>query len=130
MSKTVMSIPEYINHGYWGGALPAISSRQKQLGAAVNMSCELGDSPAPLRNGSPAQGSLDALSWSDLYTLETISDECLPKLLTLLSCPSKIAVARSFQGSEANTLIGFLDQVGVLCASFLSDLKHCINHRF
>ena len=68
--------------------------------------------------------SLDAQSWSDLCTLEIISDECLPKLLAFLSCPSKIAVARSFQGSEAKALVGFLDQVSVLYASFLSDLRH------
>lgn len=68
--------------------------------------------------------SLDAQSWFELYTLETLSDECFPKLRALLSSPSKITAARSFQGSEANTLIDFLDRVSALCASCLSNLKH------
>ena len=67
--------------------------------------------------------SLDAQSWSELYTLETLPDECFPKLRTLLSSPPKIIAARSFQGSEANTLINFLDRVSAPCTSCLSDLK-------
>ena len=67
----------------------------------------------------------DAQSWSGLYTSETLSDECLPKLQFLLSSPSEIDVARSLQGTEASALINFLDRVSVLRASLsISNLKH------
>ena len=67
--------------------------------------------------------SLDAQSWPNLYTLEVTSNECVSKLRSLLSRPSEIAVARSFQGVEADTLANFLDQVSGPCVSRPQDTK-------
>ena len=70
------------------------------------------------------EGSTNAQSWSVLYTLEITSDECLSRLRLLISCPSAIAAARSFQGSEAGALINFLDRVSKSCTWQLSNLIH------
>ncbi|KAF9645203.1 kinase-like protein [Thelephora ganbajun] len=56
-------------------------------------------------------GSSDAQFWANLYTMEVTSNDCLSKLRTLLRCPSKVTIARSFQGNEAQIFIDFLDQV-------------------
>ena len=53
--------------------------------------------------------------WLDLYTPEIPSKECLSRVQSLLSCPTKITVARSFQGNEAQRLVDFLDRVSKLC---------------
>ncbi|KAF9648137.1 kinase-like protein [Thelephora ganbajun] len=55
--------------------------------------------------------SLDVQFWTNIYSVDITSNECLSKVRTLLSCPSKIAVARSFQGNEAQIFIDFLDRV-------------------
>ncbi|KAF9783953.1 hypothetical protein BJ322DRAFT_1109806 [Thelephora terrestris] len=49
--------------------------------------------------------------WTNICFVEITSDECLSEVESLLSCPSKIAIARSFRGSEAQTFVDFLDQV-------------------
>lgn len=54
---------------------------------------------------------LDIWFWSNIYSVEIPSDECLSKVRSLLSCPTKITVARSFRGNEAQRLIDFLDRV-------------------
>ncbi|KAF9777894.1 kinase-like domain-containing protein [Thelephora terrestris] len=57
-------------------------------------------------------GPSDARFWDNLCTSETSSNElCLSRARSLLSCPTKITVARSFQGKEAQRLIDFLDRV-------------------
>jgi len=56
----------------------------------------------------------DTEFWSGIYSLEIASDECLSKVSSLLSCPTKITAARSFRGQEAQTLIDFLDRVSEL----------------
>ena len=48
--------------------------------------------------------------------MEVTSDECLSEVRSLLSCPSKITVARNLQGDEAQFFINFLDQVGGFCS--------------
>ena len=121
-----MFTPGYINCGYLG-SLPTISSGRQWHSAATKVPWEIGDSPFSFTRVTADQRLmrwLDAQSWHDLHTLETVSDECLPKLQSLLGCPSKIAIARSFQGSEANALIDFLDRVSALCASCPSNLTY------
>lgn len=46
--------------------------------------------------------------------MDVTSNECLSEVRSLLSCPVKITVARSFRGNEAQTFIDFLDQVSRL----------------
>ena len=61
--------------------------------------------------------------WANIYSTDITSSECLSEVLSLLNCPSRIAVARSLQGSEAQTFIDFLDRVSTkLHASCLGDL--------
>ena len=55
--------------------------------------------------------SLEMQFYASIYLMEVTSDECLSKVWSLLSCPSKINVARSLRGSEAQMFIDFLDQV-------------------
>ena len=79
----------------------------------------------PIRSLTQCSPS-DAQFWSDLYTLEVTSDECISKVRSLLNCPSKVAVARSFQGSGARTFVNFLDQVSEFQATmvlYLGNLK-------
>ena len=55
---------------------------------------------------------------ANIYPMEITSNECISQIESLLSCPSKITLARSIQGTEAQTFIDFLDQVGrsyILC---------------
>lgn len=76
------------------------------------MSCELGPSSvSSQRMDHPLTQSLDSYFCSDFHALEVASDECLSKVQSLLSCPSKISAARNFQGSQAETFIEFLDRV-------------------
>ena len=56
-------------------------------------------------------GSLDMQFWTDIFSMEITSNECLTKVRSLLSCPFKISVARSFRENEAKTFIDFLDRV-------------------
>ena len=65
--------------------------------------------------------SSDAQFWADIYSLEVPSNECLSWVQSLLSSPSKITVARSFQGSEAQTFVDFLDRVSKLCPPCYTD---------
>lgn len=86
----------------------------------MNMACEAGPSS---QRSAGSLVSLDPQFWSDLYTLEITSDECLSKVRSLLNCPSKIAVARSFQGNGAGTFVNFLDQVSEVRTSCPNNLK-------
>ena len=56
-------------------------------------------------------GYTDTQFWSSIYSLEIASNECLKEVRSLLNCPTKITVARSFRGHEAQTIIDFLDRV-------------------
>ncbi|KAF9783904.1 kinase-like domain-containing protein [Thelephora terrestris] len=49
--------------------------------------------------------------WSNLRSVEITSRECLSEVQSLLTCLSKIALARSFRGREAQEFIDFLNQV-------------------
>ena len=55
--------------------------------------------------------SSDKQFWTNIYSAEVNLSECLTNVQSLLSCPSKIAVAQSFQGNDAQIFIDFLDQV-------------------
>jgi len=72
--------------------------------------------PNPQRKGHQLVESSGTQFWSDLYSIEVTSDECLAKVQTLLSSQSSINIIRSFEGNEAQTFIDFLDQVSGLCA--------------
>ena len=96
------------------GSLPATPPRY-QYPASANMPCEA-DLPSSLpprtqQIGHRLTKSLDMQFWANIYSMEITSNECLSKVQSLLSCPSKIAAARSFQGDEAQTFIDFLDRV-------------------
>ena len=54
---------------------------------------------------------LDMKFWTDIYSMEITSNECLSAVQSLLSSPSKITAAQSFRGSEAQKFIDFLDRV-------------------
>ena len=76
------------------------------------MSCELGPSSlSSQRMDHPLTKSLEDCLSSDVYALEVASDECVSRVQSLLSCPSKISAARNFQGSQAETFVEFLDRV-------------------
>ena len=66
--------------------------------------------------------SLATQFWLDLYTSEIPSKKCLLRVQSLLSCPTKVIVARNFQGNEAQRLVDFLDRVSKLCYPSLRDL--------
>lgn len=55
--------------------------------------------------------SLDTQYWAAIYSMEITSSSCLSEVESLLNCPSKIALVRGLQGSEAQAFIDFLDQV-------------------
>lgn len=61
--------------------------------------------------------------WTSIYSTEITSNECILKVRSLLTCPSKIAVARSFTGNEAQTFIDFLDRVRKSRAPRLDNLR-------
>lgn len=84
----------------------------------MNMTCEVdffGALPLPCLTVATANRLSeppDVPFWANIYTMEITSDECLTEVQSLLSCPSNVNVARSFRGTEAQTLVDFLDQVG------------------
>ncbi|KAF9647138.1 kinase-like protein [Thelephora ganbajun] len=63
--------------------------------------------------------SLDVQFWTNIYSMEITSNECLSEVRYLLNCPSKIALSKRFRGNDAQTFIEFLDQV--LARSYLDD---------
>jgi len=54
--------------------------------------------------------------------MDVTSDECLSEVRSLLSCPTKINVTRSFRGNEAQMFIDFLDQVSKIRVLYLGNL--------
>jgi len=56
-------------------------------------------------------GPVDIQFWSDFFSTEIPSSECLWKVRSLLTCPTKITAARSFRGNQAQIIIDFLDRV-------------------
>jgi len=82
--------------------------------------------------------SVDTQFWTSIYSAEITSSERLLAVRSLLSCPSKIAVARSFKGNEAQTFIDFLDRVSEVCAPRHTNLrfkpqvltKSCLDDKF
>ena len=95
----------------------------QQRPRVTKMSHETGSSLPYPTDDKPTE-SLDVQSWSELCALEITPNKCLSKLRLLLSCPSKVAAARSLQGSDAKTLINFLDRVSGLRASCVGQLMH------
>ena len=55
--------------------------------------------------------------------LETASNESLSEVRSLLYSPTKITVARSLQGDEAQALIDFLDRVSRLSTTHVSTIS-------
>lgn len=55
--------------------------------------------------------STDIQFRSNIYSSEATSSESLSEVQSLLCCPTKITIARSLQGTEAQTFIDFLDRV-------------------
>ena len=71
-------------------------------------------SPSPIADADQClMDSLDIQFWTNLYSVEITSSECLSEVQSLLGCPSKIAHARSFRGREAQMFVDFLDQVSL-----------------
>ena len=54
---------------------------------------------------------LDALFWDAIFSLDTSSAEGLSNISTLVRSPSKIAMARSLRGDDAQRLINLIDRV-------------------
>jgi hypothetical protein len=69
---------------------------------------------------------LDMQFWANIYSSESSSDDCLPTIRSLLSCPTNITVARSFQGDEAQRLIDFLDRVSEPRSPCFNKPRHSI----
>ena len=84
--------------------------------------CKYG--PPPLLDHFPTQSS-DVQPRPEIHSLETPPSEYLSRVQALLSCPTKITVARSFQGDEAQRLIDFLDQVSRFCLPCFENLGFC-----
>jgi len=85
------------------------------------MPCESGPSGTfpplrPQRTDRRPTESLNIRPWTSIYSMEITSSECLSEVRSLLSCPSKITLVRSFGGNEARKFIDFLDRVSKLCA--------------
>jgi len=67
---------------------------------------------------------LDLQFWTNIYSMEVASTECLSRVQSLLTCPSKITVARSFRGNQAKMFVDFLDRVSeyhALCLDYLAE---------
>ena len=56
-------------------------------------------------------GPLDIQYSANIYSTEITSNECISEVQSLLSSPLRIALARSIQGNNAQTLIDSLDRV-------------------
>ena len=65
----------------------------------------------------------ESQSWANISS-ELPSNESLPTIRSLLSCPTHIAVARSLQGDEAQRLIDFLDRVSKPCSPCFNNSAH------
>ena len=120
-------IVRMIVHGYKNpGHLEGFCYEQPN---PANMPCEPGPSGRLrlhlLRIEHRLIKSLDVQFWSNIYSLEVPPNESLSKVLSLLSCPAKIAVARSFRGNEAQKLVDFLDRVRKFSAPCFSNLGRC-----
>jgi len=69
----------------------------------------------------PLTELLDTQFWTSIYSSEITSNECTSGVQSLLNCPSKITVARSFRGADAQKFIDFLDRVSKLCVQRLDN---------
>jgi len=99
-----------------GGLLSTAPARLQQFIAAnIMMPCQGPSGTPPLLYlqcpNHPFIESSDTQFWTNLYTMDVTSDECLSKIQILLTCSSMIAVARSFRGNQAQMFIDFLDRV-------------------
>ena len=48
---------------------------------------------------------------AEICSMEATSTECLWEVRSLLTCPPKVAAARSLEGNEAQEFVDFLDRV-------------------
>ena len=71
--------------------------------------------PLPIMDCHQLMNSPDDQFWTSIDSAEITSGECLSNVQSLLRSSCKIAVARSFEGVEAQTFIDFLDRVGEVC---------------
>ena len=69
-------------------------------------------------------GSLGVQIRAGICSTEITSDERISEVRSLLSCPFKIATARSLQGVEAQTLVDFLDKVRIPTMSCPNNSTH------
>ena len=67
--------------------------------------------------GQTLTQTLDALFWDTIFSTDITSAEDLSNVSTLVHSPSKITVARSLQGDNAQRMIDLIDQV--------SDSRRC-----
>ena len=56
---------------------------------------------------------LDALFWDAIFSMDTSSAEGLSNISILVHSPSKITMARSLQGDDAQRLINLIDRVRI-----------------
>jgi hypothetical protein len=108
-------------------ALPTTPLRQPWSGVVDMPREEVPPGTLPILHphwlDNPLIEVLDMQFWANIYSTEITSNECLSEVLSLLSCPSRIAVARSLRENEAQTFIDFLDRVSTkLHAPCLGDL--------
>ncbi|KAF9651759.1 kinase-like protein [Thelephora ganbajun] len=71
-------------------------------------------------------GPTDTQFWANFYTVEITSDECLSEVGSLLNCSSKITVARSLRGNEAQAFVDFLDRRGLRLLSKICKAQRII----
>lgn len=68
-------------------------------------------SPLPIMDCHRLMRFPDDRFWASIYSAEITSGECLSNVQSLLCSSCKIAVARTFEGVEAQTFVDFLDRV-------------------
>ena len=78
--------------------------------------------PLPQRVDHPLVDPPDIQFWTNMRSMEVTSSECLAEVQALLSSPSKITLARSFRGNEAQMFIDFLNQVSIIMPVVLPQL--------
>ena len=121
----------YINHGHWG-------ERDTPCDHLGTTAAWCGEMPRKMRRSSapsllrpqlvehPMTNPPNIQFWTNMYSMDVASGECISAVQSLLSCPSKISLARNFRGNEAQTFIDFLDQVSYLSPScyYLAYVPH------
>ena len=63
--------------------------------------------------GQTLTRTLDALFWEAIFSMDITSAESLSSISTLVHSPSKITVARSLRGGNAERMIDLIDRVRI-----------------